>query len=103
MTEEQKLMWDTLSADPAGLCHVWAQDILKSKRSMHRKADKYLGLALNLFTIEDIVSIVKTWLAYYDIPLNPSKLTNFDTFHRRCGRYVILNSCMGQNTIKDFV
>jgi hypothetical protein len=103
MTEEQKLMWDTLSADPAGLCHTWAQDILKSKRSMHRKADKYLGIALNLFTIEDITSVVKTWLSYYDMPLNPNKLKNFDKFHNRCGRYVISNSCAGQNTIKNFV
>jgi hypothetical protein len=103
MTEEQKLMWDMLSVNPAGLCHAWARDILKSKRSMNRKADKYLGLALNLFTVEDTSSMVKTWLSHYDMPLNPSKLANFDKFHRRCGPYVISNSCMGQNTIKDFV
>jgi hypothetical protein len=99
MTKEQKLMWDTLSADPAGLCHTWAQDILKSKRSMHRKADKYLGQALNLFTIEDITSVVKTWLSHYDIPLNPTKLKNYETFHHRCGRYVFANS----RSIKNFI
>jgi hypothetical protein len=103
MTDEQQLMWDMLSADPAGLCHVWARDILKSKRSMHRKADKYLGLALDLFTVEDTSSIVKTWLGHYNMPLNPSKLENFDKFHRRCGRYVI-SSCSfsSRDTIKDF-
>jgi len=99
MTDEQRLMWDTLSADPAGLCHTWAQDILRSKRSMHRKADKYLGIALKLFTVEDVTGIVKTWIKHYDIPLNPIKLTNYETFHRRCGPYVFANS----RSIKGFV
>ena len=99
MTEEQQLMWDTLSADPAGLCHVWAQDILKSKRTMHRKADNYLGIALKLFTVEDVTGIVKTWISYYDMPLNPVKLTNYEKFHRKCGPYVFANSC----SIKGFV
>ena len=99
MTEEQQLMWDTLSANPAGLCHSWARDILRSKQSMHRKADKYLGQALNLFTVEDIAAILKTWLTHYNIPLNPNKLENYETFHRRCGQYVFANS----RSIKDFV
>jgi len=96
-------MWDMLSADPAGMCHVWAQDILKSQRTMHRKANKYLGLALSLFTVEDTSSIVKTWLCHYNMPLDPTKLTNFEKFHRRCGQYVI-SSCgfSSRNTIKDF-
>ena len=99
MTDEQQLMWDTLSANPAGLCHSWARDILRSKRSMHRKADKYLGQALKLFTVEDIAAILKTWLTHYNIPLNPNKLENYETFHRRCGPYVFANS----RSIKDFV
>ena len=100
MTEDQQLVWDTLKSDPAKLCHSWAQDILKSKRSMHRKADKYLGQALDLFAVEDIASVVKTWLKHYDMPLNPSKLTNFEEFHTRCGHYVMSHS--GPDTIKDF-
>ena len=99
MTDEQQLMWDTLSADPAGLCHAWARDILRSKRSMHRKVDRYLGQALNLFTVEDITAILKTWLTHYNIPLNPGKLENYEKFHRRCGPYVFANS----RSIKDFV
>jgi len=92
-------MWDVLRADPATMCHVWAQDIMKSKRNMHRKADQYLGLALNWFTVEDITGIMKTWISHYDMPLNPGKLTNYETFHRRCGPYVFANSC----SIKGFV
>jgi hypothetical protein len=99
MTQDQQRMWDTLSADPAALCHVWAQDILQSKRTMHRKADKYLGQALDLFTVEDITGIMKTWISHYDMPLNPVMLTNYETFHRKCGPYVFANSC----SIKGFV
>jgi hypothetical protein len=99
VTEQQQLMWDMLRADPATMCHVWAQDIMKSKRNMHRKADQYLGLALNWFTVEDITGIMKTWISHYDMPLNPGKLTNYETFHRKCGPYVFANSC----SIKGFV
>jgi hypothetical protein len=99
VTEQQQLMWDVLRADPATMCHVWAQDIMKSKQSMHRKADQYLGLALNWFTVEDITGIMKTWISHYDMPLNPGKLTNYETFHRKCGPYVFANSC----SIKGFV
>ena len=99
MTKEQQLMWDTLSADPARLCHAWAQDILQSKRTMHRKADTYLGIALNLFTVEDITGIMTTWLKHYDMPLTPDKLTNWVPFHRRCGPYVFAN----MRSLKDFV
>ena len=99
MTEEQQLMWNMLSADPATMCHVWARDILRSKRTMHRKADQYLGQALNWFSVEDITGIMKTWISHYDMPLNPGKLTNYEKFHRRCGTYVFANSC----SIKGFV
>jgi hypothetical protein len=103
MTEEQQLMWDTLSADPAAMCHKWAQDILQSKRTMHRKADRYLGIALNLFTVEDITGIMKTWILHYNMPLDPTKLSNYDAFHRKCGHYVFKNSGFGKHIIKQFV
>jgi hypothetical protein len=103
MTEDQQLMWDMLKADPAALCHAWAQDILQSKRTMHRKADRYLGIALNLFSVEDIVGIMKTWISHYDMPLHPNRLTNYDAFHKRCGHYVFNNSGNGKNVFKTFV
>ena len=99
MTREQQLMWDALSLDPAIVCHAWARDILKSNRTMHRKADKYLGIALKLFTVEEVTGIMKTWLKHYAMPLLPGKLTNFETFHRRCGPYVLANF----RSLKDFV
>ena len=90
MNDEQQLMWNTLSAKADELCHTWAQDIIKSKstRSRHVKADKYLGLALDLFTVEEITWIMTTWLKQYQIPLFPAKLKNFDEFHNRCGGYI---------------
>jgi hypothetical protein len=88
MTEDQQHMWDILTYDPERLCHHWAKDIMKSKRYMHRRADHYIGIMLDQFSVEDMSAVLCTWLRTYKIPLIPIKLKNFDEFHNRCGSYV---------------
>jgi hypothetical protein len=90
MTENQQLMWDILCSDPKELCHIWAQDIMKSTRYLHRRADRYLGIALKLFSANDTARMLKTWLTDYRMPLDPDKLKNFDLFHETCGKRIAL-------------
>lgn len=89
MTPDQEEMWKTLSNDAAYLCHKWAKELLALKgRKFHQQCDERLGYITNNFDNESATSIIKTWLSSYAIPLDPSKLKNFDNFHMRFGRYI---------------
>jgi len=90
MTEDQQHMWDLLTNDPERLCHRWAEDIMKNKRYMHQRADHYIGIMLNQFSVEDMAAVLSTWLKAYQMPLEPDKLKNFDDFHAKCGSYIQL-------------
>ena len=99
MTPEQKVMWDHLSANYPTLTHEMAAKIVQvDKRWMSRKADKFLGV-INTWPIEDAVRALHTWLTIYNMSLSPSKLSNWDAFNKRCGRY-ILDISLGPGTRK---
>ena len=89
MTNDQQHMWDLLTNDPGRLCHRWAEDIMKSKRYMHRRADHYIGIMLNQFSAEDMTRVLHTWFKQYQMPLEPDKLKTFDDFHVKCGSYIL--------------
>ena len=99
MTEDQQHMWDILTNDPERLCHRWAEDILNSKRYMHRRADYYIGIMLNQFSPEDAMAVIRCWLIHYQMPIDPSKLNTFDDFHAKFGNYIVNN----YKNIKSFV
>ena len=91
MTPEQQFMWDHLSDNYAKLTHDMANDLVNThKRWVNRKADKFL-LTVNTWPIENSIRALVTWLNIYKLPLDPRKLSNFDTFHDRCGKWIINN------------
>ena len=89
MTPEQKFMWDLLSNNYATLTHEMAAKIVQAdKRWLNRKANKFLGV-INTWPIEDAVRAMRTWLTIYNMPLSPSKLSNYHAFYERCGAYIL--------------
>ena len=91
MTPEQKFMWDHLCNNYPKLTHEMAAEMIQAdKRWLHRKANKFLAV-VNTWPIQDAVSALATWLTIYNMPLSPSKLSNFDAFHERCNTYVLNN------------
>ena len=56
-------------------------------------AKKYLNSAMNQLSIEDLAGVIKTWLNFYKLPLNPEKLGEvFDKFHYNHGRWIVDNA-----------
>ena len=93
MTNDQQLMWDTLSCNYAQLSHAWAQELSKlnkprTKRLFHARVDKCLNTTLS-WPVEARARALKTWLSTYRLPLSPDKLKCFDQFHELTGDYVI--------------
>ena len=58
---------------------------------MLRAVDQHFDIIMRTFTIEQVSRIAKTWLIHYRLPLDPSRLKNFDLFHERCGPWVLEN------------
>ena len=89
MTPEQKFMWDHLCNNYPKLTHEMAAEMIQAdKRWLHRKANKFLAV-VNTWPIQDAVSALATWLTIYNMPLSPSKLSNWDAFHKRCNTYIL--------------
>lgn len=64
----------------------------KRYRSMFKTADQHFETIMSVFNVEQITSIVKTWMSYYQLPFDPNKLNSFDKFHRMLGQFIIDNS-----------
>ena len=95
LSKEQQQTWDTLSGNFARLSHIWGRELkelsdAKRTRKLQNTADKYLGIALsNNASPEQLARLVSTWLNFYNLLLNPTKLKTFDEFHVRTGKYVV--------------
>ncbi len=91
MTPEQQFMWDCLSGKYSKLSHDMGIALVNTdKRWLIRRANKFL-LIVNTWPIEDCVRALCTWLTTYNLPLAPGKMSNFDTFHERCGNWIVAN------------
>lgn len=62
------------------------------EKKMLRAGDQHFDIIMRMFTIEQASRIAKTWLIHYQLPLDPSRLKNFDLFHERCGPWVLENA-----------
>lgn len=90
MTPDQERMWNILGNRYQMLAHQYARDILsyKTTRARDRRANKLFSYVLNNFPKDDIVKTVHLWLSTYRLPLQPSKLVEFDRFHEEFGKFI---------------
>jgi hypothetical protein len=68
--------------------HRWQR---VQEKKMLRAVDQHFDIIMRTFTIEQASRIAKTWLIHYRLPIDPSRLKNFDLFHERCGPWVLEN------------
>jgi hypothetical protein len=94
LTPEQEYFWNQLKFDAQYFAHICGKDMQgKSENRVNKEAQGYLDLAMTHLSTEDLTGVVKTWLNYYQLPLNPNKLGNvFDKFHETYGTYVTKNA-----------
>jgi len=74
------------------LAEVMNDDPNSQEKKMLRAGDQHFDIIMRMFTIEQASRIAKTWLIHYQLPLDPSRLKNFDLFHERCGPWVLENA-----------
>ena len=71
------------------LCYE-LKDIAQEKdKKFDEYADNFFRFMMDNFETELVVMGAKIALTNYDLPLDPSKMKNFDDFHDRFGKYVI--------------
>jgi hypothetical protein len=56
----------------------------------HAMVDNFLKFCMDVFPAEITVMGVRMALSIYNLPLNPSKLTNYTRFHKAYGRLILL-------------
>lgn len=82
MTPEQEEFWKKLKYDPAGTAHNLGSSMKRLKGKKFQKAvDENMRFVVEYYTVEDTIRIVKTWLSYYQLPFDPSKMESFDLVH----------------------
>lgn len=101
MRSEQDILLLLLKG-PDNYAHQAGQEMLsvlnsgKRKRyvAMFKTADRHFETIMKIFCAEQVLRIVKTWLNYYNLPLDPDRLKTFNTFHLTLGNFIIDNPSM---------
>jgi hypothetical protein len=71
------------------LCYELQDADRKKVKSWDAMADNFFGFMMDNFPTEIVVMGAKTALTNYQLPFDSSKLTNFDRFHDKYGKYII--------------
>jgi hypothetical protein len=58
-------------------------------KKFHEMADNFLGYMMKNFETELTVMGARIALTTYDLPMMPTKMQNFDEFHKRFGKYIL--------------
>jgi hypothetical protein len=79
------------------LCYELKEEMTKAtaEKKMdewHPKADNFLAFMMNNFNTELVVMGARTALTTFNLPLIPTKLKNFDEFHKKFGKYILAAS-----------
>ena len=61
----------------------------KPNAEWHSMADNFFKFMMDNFTTELVVMGSRIALTTFNLPFVPGKLTHFDTFHKRFGKYII--------------
>ena len=60
-----------------------------SNKEFHSMADNFFTYMMDNFETELVVMGAKIALKTYLLPIEPSQLKNFDTFHKKYGKYIV--------------
>ncbi len=71
------------------LCYELKDLSEKKVKDWDGKADNFFRYMMDCFPTELVVMGAKTALTNYNLPLDATKLKNFDEFHKRFGKYVL--------------
>jgi len=71
------------------LCYELKELSDKKVKNWDDAADLFFRYMMDNFPTELVVMGAKTALTNYDLPLDATKMTNFDEFHKRFGKYVL--------------
>jgi len=77
-----------------GMCYE-LKDAIDNKikdAEFHSMADYFFGFIMKNFETEIVVMAARIALTTYNLPILPTKLKNFDEFHKRYGKYIIAAS-----------
>lgn len=91
LSSEQEQFWNALHG-PEYHCHRMAEDILAVRgraKLFHARIDQHLATIMHLYTGEQVIRILHTWLAVYQMPIKPMQLTNYDLFHSYYGDMIM--------------
>jgi len=58
-------------------------------KSFHKMADNFFRFMMENFEVELVVMGARVALTTYKLPLQPTKLKNFDEFHKKYGKYIL--------------
>ena len=58
-------------------------------KEFHAMSDNFFGYMMKNFETELVVMGARIALTTYNLPFQPTKLKNFDEFHKRYGRYIL--------------
>ena len=71
------------------LCYELKDRADKKTKNWDEQADNFFRYMMDNFPTELVVMGAKTALTNYDLPLDATKMKNFDEFHKRFGKYVL--------------
>ena len=71
------------------LCYELKDRAEKKTKGWDSMADNFFRYMMDNFPTELVVMGAKTSLTNYDLPLDATKMKNFDEFHKRFGKYVL--------------
>jgi hypothetical protein len=71
------------------LCYELKDRADKKAKNWDGMADLFFRYMMDNFPTELVVMGAKTALTNYNLPLDATKMTNFDEFHKRFGKYVL--------------
>lgn len=77
------------------MCYELQDQVKKlgaNNNEWHKMADNFFKFMMNNFTTELTVMGARIALTTYSLPFLPSKMTTFDEFHKRFGKYIIAAS-----------
>jgi len=60
-----------------------------SDKEFHSMADNFFAFMMKNFETEIVVMGARIALTTFNLPLQPTKLSNFDEFHQRYGKYIL--------------
>jgi MoxR-like ATPase len=71
------------------LCYELQEADRKKVKNWDSMADNFFGFMMDNFPTELVVMGAKVALTNYQLPFDASKLSNFDKFHTKFGKYII--------------